>query len=97
MDNTKREDLYNGTNPYKVCYSLTDSIIGKYVNVSDGNKYSGSVEVCHGDNCDYQYKLWITDGNKFFIDGKTKFDSSDDIEHSKSTEFILEKKIKLQF
>ena len=88
MDKTKREDLYNGTNPYKVCYSLTDSIIGKYVNVSGGNKYSGSVEVCHGDNCDYQYKLWITDGNKFFIDGKTKFDSSDDIEHSKSTEYF---------
>lgn len=61
------ENLFHGAIPGKVCYSIDQQLIGKNVEKHGGN-YTGSVEVCYGENCDYSTKIWLTDG-EHFIDG----------------------------
>lgn len=63
------DDLYHNTNYGRVCYSITQGVLSKYVTKTN-NKYQGSVEVCYGLDCEYSTKIWITDG-KHYIDGLT--------------------------
>jgi len=57
-------DYFNGMYEDKSCYNyssaLKNSFISKY-----SNKYIGSVEVCHGMECDYNTKIWLTDGEHY--------------------------------
>ncbi|MBR5662861.1 MAG: InlB B-repeat-containing protein [Bacilli bacterium] len=80
LDESLRDDLYNGTVNGKVCYSITDNILGKYVVKDKKVKYSGSVEVCYADDCTYQTRLWFTNGKGFYINGESIIKDEDDID-----------------
>lgn len=84
-----RTDLYGGEVPGKVCYSITDNLLGRYVSVDNKkHDYSGSVEVCYGDGCTSQFKIWFTNGDKFYFNGETNIDSADQIEYSTNEEYF---------
>lgn len=80
IDGIIKDDIYNGTVEGKVCYSVKQALMGKYVDKPKGD-YSGSIEICYGDDCTYEYKLWLTDGTHF-IDGKTKFSNRNAVSES---------------
>ncbi|MBO7078520.1 MAG: hypothetical protein J6W64_01760 [Bacilli bacterium] len=86
LNDDDKEDLYNGTKPGKVCYSIKDNLVGKYIE-KDEEKIHGSVEVCFGDSCTYQYKLWLTDGT-YYINGKTSFDKNNDVDFSSNINYF---------
>ena len=88
LEYKNRDDLYNGTIDGRVCYSIRDNLLGKYVQKDTKNGYSGSVEVCYGSDCTYDYKLWFFDGDSFYIDGKSVINNRDDIDYSRSTEYF---------
>lgn len=50
----------------KSCYNIR-SLVPDYMKSID-NDFVGSVEVCHGEACGYQTKIWISD-HEYFIDG----------------------------
>ena len=83
-----RDDLYNGTVPDKVCYSIRDDLLTDYVEKDDDVDYHGSVELCYGSNCDYHAKIWLSDGKGLYLDGATDFDDKNDIITSSSTEYF---------
>ena len=60
-------DLFAGVNENKSCYTyesaLKDRFVRKY-----SSKYVGSVEVCHELDCDYQTKIWLTNG-EYYLNG----------------------------
>lgn len=68
-ENLAADDIFHNTEYGKVCYSISQKILNKYVSKTT-NTYHGSVEVCYGIDCTYQTKIWITDG-KHYIDGLT--------------------------
>ena len=86
LDETVRDDMYNGTANGKVCYSIPDNLIGKYVVKDQNEKYRGSVELCYASNCTYQTKVWLTNGKKYYINGKTSIKDENDIDHSTNIE-----------
>lgn len=88
LDFKLRSDLFNGTKPGRVCYSIFDDLLDTYVTKDKKYKYTGSVELCVENDCDYQYKLWFTDGRGLYIDGKTKFNEISDITHSTNEEYF---------
>lgn len=61
-------DLFNGEVSGKRCYSIESSLIGKFAKTAN-DSLKGSVEVCYGDSCTYDTKVWLTNG-EFFIDGE---------------------------
>lgn len=86
LDETVRDDMYNGTANGKVCYSIPDNLIGKYVVKDQNENYRGSVELCYASNCTYQTKVWLTNGKKYYINGKTSIKDENDIDHSTNIE-----------
>ena len=84
---TIMEDLFHQQIKGKVCYSIEQQLIGKYVDKS-ANKYTGSVEVCYGLDCTYSYKVWITDG-EHFIDGETSINDESVIKDKYTTDYPL--------
>lgn len=88
LDVSLRSDLYNGTKPGRVCYSIYDDLLDTYVVKDKKYKYTGSIELCYGDDCTYQYKLWLTDGKKDYINGKTKFDNINTVEFHSDIEYF---------
>lgn len=88
LDTSLRSDLYNGTKPGRVCYSIYDDLLDTYVVKDKKYKYTGSIELCYGSDCTYQYKLWLTDGRKDYINGKTKFDTINAVEFSSDVEYF---------
>ena len=85
---TSRTDLYNGTVQGKVCYSIADNLIGRYINSEKTKKFSGSVELCYADDCTNQYKIWLNNGDAFYINGKSKITDTSDIEYTASEEYF---------
>lgn len=81
------EDLFHNAIKGKVCYSIEQQLLGKYVE-KPNNKYTGSVEVCYGLDCEYTYKVWITDG-EHYIDGQTEINDYNDIKEKYTTEYPL--------
>ena len=81
------EDLFHNAIKGKVCYSVEQQLLDKYVEKLN-NKYTGSVEICYGLDCEYQYKVWITDG-EHFIDGETSVKDISQIKDSYSTDYPL--------
>lgn len=79
------DDVFHNSVYGKVCYSVSQSLAGKYVSKTS-NEYKGSVEVCYGSDCTYQTKMWITDG-KHYIDGLTSASEQSDISTSFSSEY----------
>lgn len=61
-------DLFNGIYMDKRCYSVESALIGKFAKTAN-DTLKGSVEVCYGDSCTYDTKVWLTNG-EFFIDGE---------------------------
>lgn len=88
LDNPSRDDLFNGTRPGRVCYSIQDDLLDRYVTKDKKEKYSGSVEYCYASDCTYQYKLWFTDGKKFYINGRDTFNDASAIETRSNIEFF---------
>lgn len=78
------EDLYNGTVSGKRCYSIQNSLKGKYAKVHNSSLV-GSVEVCYDDTC--KTRIWISNG-VYNING-TEYDAIKDLTEStmKSTTF----------
>ncbi|MCR5788066.1 MAG: prepilin-type N-terminal cleavage/methylation domain-containing protein [Bacilli bacterium] len=68
------EDLYHNTVSGKKCYSVKDTLIGKYIKTN--NSYTGSIEVCHGQDCDYETKVWLTNG-RYYLEGEIIDDNTD--------------------
>lgn len=62
------DDLYEGSIPGKKCYSIEDYLLGEYAS-NLNTRIQGSVEVCYGLNCDYDTKIWMSDGSRY-INGK---------------------------
>lgn len=81
------EDLFHNAIKGKVCYSIEQQLLGKYVE-KPNSKYTGSVEVCYGLDCEYTYKVWITDG-EHYIDGQTEMNDFNDIKEKYTTEYPL--------
>ena len=79
------DDVFHNTTYGKVCYSITQNSLKKYVTKTE-NTYRGSVEVCYGLDCTYTTKIWITDG-KHYIDGLTDPSDQNQVTGSFSTEF----------
>ena len=67
------EDLYNGSVSGKRCYSIQNSLKGKYAKVNNSSLV-GSVEVCYDDTC--KTKIWISNGT-YNING-TEYDAIKD-------------------
>ena len=61
-------DLFAGSVDGKRCYSIESALIGKFAKTAN-DLLKGSVEVCYGDSCTYETKVWLTNG-EFFIDGE---------------------------
>ena len=80
-----KEDLFHNTIPGKVCYSIEDQLNTTYVE-KDVTAYTGSVEVCFGADCDYHYKIWITDGERF-IEGLSNVSKRSDIKTKFTTSY----------
>ena len=88
LEPNRRDDLYNGTKSGKVCYSIKDHLIGPYVQKDKKFNYSGSVEICYGSECSYQYKIWLTNGDHYYLNGKTKFDDKKDVEYNLTSDYF---------
>ena len=88
LDPHSRDDIYHGEVDGKVCYSIHDNLLDKYVVKDKSSKYSGSVEVCYKEGCTYQTKIWFTNGKKYYVNGKSKLNDESVIEHSTSEEFF---------
>ncbi len=58
------EDLFHNAIEGKVCYSIDQQLIGKYADKTS-ESYTGSVEVCYGEECEYAIKVWATDTAEF--------------------------------
>lgn len=86
LDEMVIDDMYNGTVKGKVCYSIPDNLLGKYVLKDQKEKYRGSVELCYAKDCTYQTKIWFTNGKKYYINGKTSIKDENDVEHSTNIE-----------
>ena len=84
-DDLAPDDIFHNTIYGKVCYSITDKILGKYVSKTN-NKYYGSVEVCYGNDCEYQTKIWITDGVRY-LDGVVDPKDANQIADSFTSEY----------
>lgn len=84
-DDLAPDDIFHNQIYGKVCYSVSDKILGKYVSKTD-NKYYGSIEVCYGPDCTYQTKIWITDG-KHYIDGLSDPKNTDQVTSRFTTEY----------
>ena len=78
------EDLYNGSVSGKRCYSIQNSLKGKYAKVNNSSLV-GSVEVCYDDTC--KTKIWISNGT-YNING-TEYDAIKDLseDNLKTTTF----------
>lgn len=79
------DDLFHNALYGKVCYSISQNALKKYVTKTE-NAYRGSVEVCYGLDCTYATKIWITDG-KHYIDGLTDPSSENQVTQSFTTDF----------
>ena len=84
-DDLALDDIFHNQIYGKVCYSVSDKILGKYVSKTD-NKYYGSIEVCYGPDCTYQTKIWITDG-KHYIDGLSDPKNTDQVTSRFTSEY----------
>lgn len=61
------QDAYFGSSETSTCYVFESALKDKYVS-KYSYKYSGSVEVCHDLDCDYDTKIWLTNG-EFYLNG----------------------------
>ena len=61
------QDAYFGSSETSTCYVFESALKDKYVS-KYSYKYSGSVEVCHDIDCDYDTKIWLTNG-EFYLNG----------------------------
>jgi len=87
ISGTIGEDLFHNKIKGKVCYSIEQQLVGKFVD-KKGNKYTGSVEVCYGLDCTYSYKVWMSDG-EHFIDGETNINDTSVIKDKYTTDHPL--------
>ena len=87
MNKSFDDDLYYGTVDGKVCYNIEESLKSKYINKYD-SKYKGSVEVCYDYDCEYDAKIWLTNGS-YYINGLEvgKIEKSDIIKRQTSKNF----------
>lgn len=84
LENKTSDNVFHNNINGKVCYTIRHDL-SKYV--SSGNKkIHGSVEVCYGLECNYESKIWLTDGT-YYIDGETNPNGLDDLKNSFSTDF----------
>ena len=60
-------DVFLSRNSTKRCYPVK-SLIGAYVQKDNAKRYSGSIEICTADNCEYKTKIWLTNGD-YYING----------------------------
>ena len=60
---TVQDSLFNSDSK-KTCYIFESALKNKYV-TKYSTKYVGSVEVCHELDCEYQTKIWLTDGEHY--------------------------------
>ena len=67
LSKTYYSDVFASRNAHKRCYTLK-SLFGRYVQKDNSKKYSGSIEVCTDDNCEYRTKIWLTNGD-YYING----------------------------
>ena len=81
------EDLFHNAIEGKVCYSIDQQLIGKYAEKTS-ESYTGSVEVCYGEECEYAIKVWATDG-EHYVDGATYFRDKKDIKKKYTTDYPL--------
>lgn len=81
------EDLFHNAIEGKVCYSIDQQLIGKYADKTS-ESYTGSVEVCYGEECEYAIKVWATDG-EHYVDGATYLRDKKDIKKKYTTEYPL--------
>lgn len=79
------DDMYHNLYYGKVCYSITDRKLDDFVDKSN-YKYKGSIEVCYGDDCTYDTKIWFTDG-KHYLDGLTYVKDESQITGSFTNEY----------
>ena len=81
MKNDFAYDLFTGISASKSCYTYESALKNRYV-TKYSKKYIGSVEVCHDTDCDYDTKIWLTDGehylNGVITDHTLSFDVIDD-------------------
>lgn len=80
-------DIFHDAIYGKVCYIISDKGLGKYVEKAKGD-YKGSIEVCYGEDCSYNTKIWITDG-KYYVDGVSDPSDPAQLKKSFSTEYYL--------
>ena len=81
------EDLFHNVYDGKVCYSIEQQLIGQYAEKTS-ESYTGSVEICYGETCDYTFKIWATDGTHY-IDGETSVTDKSQIKNKYTTDYPL--------
>ena len=64
LKNNFTQDSFFQSNPSKTCYTFENALKNKFV-VKMNSSYTGSVEVCHELDCEYQTKIWLTDGEHY--------------------------------
>ena len=67
LSKTFYSDVFASRNSTKRCYSVK-SLFGTYVQKGNAKKYSGSIEICTADNCEYKTKIWLSNGD-YYING----------------------------
>jgi type II secretory pathway pseudopilin PulG len=87
-DGNMDADIYSSNKPGRVCYSIQDTIIGTTVEKSNAEGYTGSVEVCSGNDCTYNSKIWLHYGDYYIeaVDGDVK---KSDIKDGYETDYDL--------
>lgn len=88
LSKTYYSDVFASKNSEKRCYPIK-SLFDRYVRKDRNNKYSGSIEVCTAENCDYKTKIWLTNGD-YYING-VPVDQEltlDDIDEETNTEYF---------
>ena len=87
-DGNMDADIYSSNKPGRVCYSIQDTIIGTTVEKSNAEGYTGSVEVCSGNDCTYNSKIWLHYGDYYIeaVDGDVK---ESDIKDGYETDYDL--------